>query len=343
MSRKTVRDENFKAKARFTALMYGPGLLAGFWLASAHADLPYTPRILDDPILRANAFLDQSQATLGDVNGDGIPDLLKSAYLQDVGGSPHQGQAFVFSGADGSLLYTLDDPVPQAGAGFGVTVAGPGDVDGDGRPDILVGAPNQDSNGNTLQGQVFVFSGADGNLLHILNAPTPQANALFGESVAGAGDVDGDGRPDILVGAPGQDVDHIYQGRAFVFSGADGSLLLTLDDPTPQRSADFGWAVAGAGDVDGDGRPDILVGAADQTVGGNDSQGQAFVFSGADGSLLYTLDDPVPQAGAGFGVTVAGPGDVDGDGRPDTLVGAPRQTVDGMMTGQTVLFVSRSP
>src|SRR5262245_57660891 len=71
---------------------------------------------------------------------------------------------------------------------------------------------------------------------------------------------------------------------------------LTIDDPTPQATAAFGWAVAEAGDVNGDGTPDLLVGAPRQDVGSNSLQGQAFVLSGVDGSLLLTLDDPTLQA-----------------------------------------------
>lgn len=91
------------------------------------------------------------------------------------------------------------------------------------------------------------------------------------------------------------------QGQAFVF-GADNNLLLTLPNPSPQEGAFFGLALAGVGDVSRDGVPDLLVGNPSQDVGGNEDQGQTFVFSGADGSLLRILNDPPPSSG--FGVDV---------------------------------------
>jgi Ca2+-binding RTX toxin-like protein len=343
-----VRDGVFKARVHPMVLKVCLGLLAGFWLASAQAQIDYTPLILDDPTSQVNALFGNSVAEVGDVNDDGIPDHLVGAPAQFMGGI-RSGQAFVLSGADGSRLLTLDDPTPQTDALFGWSVAGAGDVNSDGRPDLLVGAPRQNVGGNIRQGQAFVFSGADGSRLLTLDDPTPQAGAEFGIAVAGAGDVNSDGRPDLLVGAPRQNVGgNIRQGQAFVFNGADGSLLLTLDNPTPQTDALFGGAVAGAGDVNDDGSPDLLVGASGQTVGGNLDQGQAFVLSGADGSRLLTLDDPTPQAGARFSNppltsfssgAVAGVSDVNGDSIPDLLVGADEQDVNGNANqGQAFVF-----
>ncbi|MGH8567416.1 MAG: integrin alpha [Gammaproteobacteria bacterium] len=197
--------------------------------------------------------------------------------------------------AEAQRTYTpipLDHPNPQADARFAEAVAGIGDVNGDGVTDLLVGAPFQTLVGNLNQGQAFVFSGADRSLLFTLNHPAPQGLALFGSAVAGIGDVNRDGRAELLVGAPGQRVGGLAnQGQAYVVSGADGRLLLTLDNPIPQADAAFGAAVAGAGDVNGDGAPDLLVGAPEQ----DSSRGQAYVFSGADGRLLRTLVLP-PQA-----------------------------------------------
>ena len=301
---------------------------------------------LDNPDPQAGAQLGVDVAGVGDVDNDGWPDIGVGAYQQTVGGNDNQGQAFVFSGADGTQLLTLDDPIPQVGAGFGITVAGVGDVNGDGRPDVAVGAFGQDVGENKNQGQAFVFSGADGTPLLTLDNPAPQGTAWFGAALAGVGDVNGDGRPDIGVGAQSQDVgDNVDQGQAFVFSGADGTRLLTLDDPDPQPDdpsggpAQFGMYLAGVGDLDGDGRPDIGVGAYGKDVNGNVDQGQAVVFSGVDGTPLLTLDDPTPGASNYFGLFVVGMGDVNGDGYLDIASGDPLQDVGGnTQQGQAYIF-----
>jgi Ca2+-binding RTX toxin-like protein len=328
------------ARVRATALQVWLGLMAGLWLGAVRAEPVYSPLVLDDPIPQPYAQFGQAVAGAGDVNGDGKPDVLIGASAQDVGDNRSQGQAFVISGADRSLLYTLDDPTPQVNAAFGGLVSGVRDVNGDGTPDLLVAAAGQTVDGNYQQGQAFVFNGANGHLLHTLDNPAPQESAFFGGAVAGTGDVNGDGTPDLLVAAPRQTVDgNVDQGQAFVFSGADGRLLHTLDDPTPQSGAEFGYAVAGVGDVNGDGLADLLVTALSQNVDANAGQGQAFVFSGADGTHLYTLDNPTPQSYSGFGRAAAEAGDVNGDGTPDLLIAAFWQTVSGYeFQGQAFVF-----
>ena len=311
-------------KQRLPILAASLGVMAWGGLVPVQALPIYTPIVLNTPTPQADAYFGAEGAGVGDMNGDGVPDLEVGAPWQDVGGNDAQGQAFVFSGADRKRLLTLNTPTPQADAHFGWSVAGMGDVNGDGVPDLLVAAPDQDVGGNGRQGQVFVFSGATGSLLRTLNTPTPQADAYFGAEVAGVGDMNGDGVPDVLVGADGQTVGgNDAQGQVFVFSGATGRRLLTLNNPMPQYLALFGSEVAGVGDVNRDGVPDLLVGAPYQDVGFNAEQGQVFVFSGATGQRLLTLNDPMSQAEAYFGWSVAGVGDVNGDKVPDVVVGAP--------------------
>jgi hypothetical protein len=286
-------------------------------------DTPHTPHP------QVNAYFGNS-LTVGDINDDSKADIAVGAYGEDVGGNTDQGRAYVFSGADGSLLRTLDTPHPQEEDRFGEAMAA-GDVNGDGKEDVAVGAPREDVGGKAAQGRAYVFSGATGSLLFTLDTPNPQAGAEFGYSVA-VGDVNGDGKGDIAVGAFAEDVDtSADQGRAYVFSGATGSLLFTLDTPNPQAQPYFGLGLA-VGDVNGDGKAEVAVGAPYEDVDANEDQGRAYVFSGADGSLLFTLDIPLdipnPQAWSEFGYSLA-VGEVNGDGRGEIAVGAAGETVGG--------------
>ncbi|MBI3326491.1 MAG: FG-GAP repeat protein [Nitrospinae bacterium] len=288
---------------------------------------------LDDPAPRAYAAFGFAVAGAGDVNQDGVPDLLIGAFGQE-----ESGKAFVFSGKDGKLLHTLQAPQRQPGAGFGWSVASIGDLTGDGIPELIVGAFAQDG-----EGKAFIFNGQTGKLLRTLEPPQPPSGAAFGWAVAGAGDLDKDGTPDILVGAPYTTVGKTaVQGRVYAFSGRDGKLLYTLDDPQPLVGEVFGWGIVSAGDLNKDGVPDVLVGAPYKDVGPNASQGQAFAFSGKDGKLLFTLNDPVPRPYAGFGYVAAEGADVNQDGVPEILIGAPFQTVDlFQVQGEVFLFNGR--
>jgi len=283
---------------------------------------------IDNPFPQREAAFGFSVAAAGDVNKDGTPDLLIGAFGQD--GS---GRAFVFSGKDGKFLYPLQAPQRQSGSGFGWSVTSVGDLTNDGIPELAVGAFAQEG-----AGRVFIFTGHDGKLLRTITAPS--GSFAFGWSVGKVGDLNKDGVPDLLVGAPytkvgGNDV----QGQAYVFSGKDDKLLFTLEDPQPVAGAAFGWRLASGGDLNKDGIPDILVGAPYQDVNGVPSQGMAFVFSGADGKPLFPLKDPFPRPYAAFGYVVTESPDMNQDGVPEILVGAPYQTVDQFhVQGEVFLF-----
>jgi hypothetical protein len=145
-----------------------------------------------------------------------------------------------------------------------------------------------------------------------LRVGPPPGAVDFGASVAGLGDVDGDGVADAAVGAPGTN-------RAYLVSGGTGTILRQVADPG--RSAlDFGFAVAGVGDVDRDGVADVAVGAPS---GSDPSRARTLVFSGATGAALRHLAPPTTGGHVAFGRSVAGAGDVSGDGVPDVVVSAP--------------------
>jgi hypothetical protein len=218
-------------------------------------------------------------------------------------------------------IVTLMSPNEESGGNFGISVGGPGDINQDGFADLLVGAVHD---GDTA-GRAYVFSGQDRGLLFEFVSPNQEPLGRFGHHVSAAGDVNQDGSPDVIVGAshesPGTSPDDA--GRAYVFSGRDGSLLVELKSPNEQQASGFGFFVAGAGDVDRDGTPDLIVGARFEDSGGSPPEaGRAYVFSGRNGSVLLELVSPNEEAQGQFGFAVAGAGDINRDGFADVIVGA---------------------
>lgn len=301
-------------------------LLAPAFAAAAHAE-PSTPTEAADLLHTLNSpnetdigLFGRSVAAVPDVDGDGVDDLLVGADNEAAAGSPEgAGLAYVYSGATGELVRTFASPNEEVGGAFGFSVAGVPDLDGDGRGDLLVGAPFEDD-GASSTGRAYVLSGATGALLHTIVSPAAEAFGFLGRSVAG---LSGTGRgAHLAVGAPSEDGGDVNAGRVHVFSGTTGALLRTVVSPTPEQFGDFGDSISGVPDVDGDGRADLLVGANEESPPGSPRYaGRAHLFSGSDGSLLRTLESPNEQGEAFFGLAVSGVPDVDGDGHGDLLVG----------------------
>jgi len=207
----------------------------------------------------------------GDVNGDGHPDLIVGCYDGDPGGLENAGEAYVYDVVSDQRLYTLTSPNGEEYGDFGCSVSDAGDLDGDGRSDLLVGARYEGSGG-----RAYAFSGATAGLLHTFSYPQP---GKFGSTVSSLGDLDGDGRPEIIVGAYSVDTDSIDAGRAFIFSGASGDLLYTLESPNETTEGYFGVSISGAGDVNNDGFDDVVVGAPGENPGGSPRDaGRAYIF-----------------------------------------------------------------
>jgi hypothetical protein len=280
----------------------------------------------------------------GDGDGDGHHDVVVGAHGEAPGSSPTgAGRAYVFSGATGETLHTLTSPNEEADGYLGWSVSAVGDTDGDGHDDVVVGAPYEDpgpSPGDA--GRAYVFSGATGALIHTLASPNEETGGCFGHTVCGAGDVDTDGRQDVVVGAwaenPGPSPEDA--GRAYVFSGATGALLLALSSPDEEGNGRFGWSVCGVGDLNHDGHDDLAVGAPFEDPGSSpDSAGRVHVFSGATGTPLWTFSSPNEEWWGRFGWSVSGARDVNADFCSDLIVGAYREDVGGAIdAGRAYVF-----
>lgn len=245
----------------------------------------------------------------GDVDGDGVPDVL----ARENNNSSLARKVYVYSGATGQVLFAFDtesNPTEWSW-GFGVAMDFLGDINGDGCDDFVVG--DQDSDlGGTRSGAAFVFSGLDGEVL--FQFPGYQIYSDYGSAVAGPGDMDGDGIPDIAIGAGPFDGIGKNSGLVQVFSGSDGSLIYQFEGE--KESDGLGVKLSDAGDVNSDGRADLLI------FGERDPSFNVLcrVFSGLDGSVLMT------QRGTGlesYGYSIAGGDDLNGDGFPDFAVSAP--------------------
>jgi len=260
-----------------------------------------------------------SVAGISDLSGDGVPDVIAGAPYADPAGQANAGTTFLLSASDGAVLRRLDGEAAGDNAGF--SVASAQDVDGDGKADVIVGAPGRDrAVGYTDVGAVYLVSGATGRTLMRVDGPLPGSTDYgLGYSVASAGDVNADGLPDVIAGAPSLAV--CGHGAAFVLSGTNGAVLFRFEDPTAFSVGCVGRSVAGAGDVNGDGRPDLIVGAPSAYLVGA-ARGSALAFSGADGTLIRRFDAE-SAAEYNLGASVAGVGDVNGDGLADVIVGAP--------------------
>jgi hypothetical protein len=275
---------------------------------------------------QGGARMGNALGTAGDVNGDGYADVIVGAYSYS-NGQGYEGRAYVFLGSASGLSTTASWTAEsdQVDAEFATSVATAGDVNGDGYADVIVGAPFYD-NGSSDEGRAYVYLGSAVGVsaTAAMTMESDQISAGMGKAVSTAGDVNGDGYADVLVGAPGYDDPEVNEGRLYIYLGSASGL-----QPAPipleenQAGAGFGGAVATAGDVNGDGYADVIGGASGFTFGGNGGEGRAFLFAGYGGGIhlaTWTVDSG--QAGAGLGFAVATAGDVNGDGYSDVIIGA---------------------
>ena len=284
-----------------------------------------------------------SAASAGDVNGDGYADVVVGAEEYDAG-QENEGRAFVYYGS--SLGPSQDanwvEENHHAFGLFGCSVASAGDVNRDGFSDLLVGESGYDG-GETGEGRAYVYHGSS---VGLSTAPgwTEERNQTFehfGGSVASAGDVNGDGFSDVIVGAAFFDGSHQDEGRAWVFHGSAGGLSASAAwfSDVDQDGAYMGSSVASAGDVNGDGYSDVIVGGPGYD-GGNNLEGKAWIYmgspTGVQSAIAWTAEGN--QDLAEYGSCVAQAGDVNGDGYADVVVGAHRYDLGQSDEGRTFLY-----
>lgn len=253
-----------------------------------------------------------------DVDGTGADELIVGLPGADPSYTSEAGQVRILEAMTNVVLTTLTAPSPQAGAWFGSSVAA-ADVTGDGVVDVIVGAREEDEAGVINAGAVYVFEGPSFTNVTRLVSPSPEAVARFGHAVAAA-DWNDDGIADVVVGAPRETSGGEPEaGRVHVFPGPAFGTVVTIESPSPQALAKFGYGVA-SGQLDGVGGDDLAVTAPFHDVSSGDDTGRAYVFASLSATPLATIEQPQDDfALLGSSLCIA---DFDADGNLDVAVGA---------------------
>lgn len=300
---------------------------------------------------QAGAQFGCSVSTAGDVNGDGYSDLIVGARTwESAAAENNEGGAFVYYGSAAGIASTPNVILQtnQTSDNFGSNVACGGDINDDGYSDVLVGAYLA-AYGSTQEGVVFVYLGSAAgiNPAPVHRLERNQAFWHFGRSIACAGDVNGDGYSDVIIGAPDSPNVNTDAGQAFVYFGGATALGAAVN-PAPDQvllgstllDGSFGWSVTCAGDVNGDGYSDVAVGAYYDNQGGQAQEGTVWVFHGSATGVntvaAVVLQNNITTGWLGRAVSTAG--DMNGDGYGDLMVGAPLSEAGEVDEGIVYLY-----
>jgi hypothetical protein len=293
----------------------------------------------------------QSVANAGDVNGDGRDDLLIGAPEYGEGTLPAGGAFLVLGPATSTPDLSLTDAKFYGENGSddaGSSVSGAGDVNGDGLDDLLIGAPHFKFRREYSAGAAYLLLGPLSGPVDLALADAtivggPDSGGV-GTSVSDAGDVDGDGHDDVLIGATTNYVDSDGGGAAYLVLGpVTGRVEASRADATlvGELYSGVGYSVSGAGDVDGDGHVDLVIGAYSSEEGGQDAGATYLVLGPVSGTMDLSRSDATfvgEERNDVVGYSVAGVGDVDGDGLDDLLMGAPSNDAGGVDAGAAYLI-----
>ncbi len=292
---------------------------------------------------QADANLGLAVGPAGDVNGDGYDDIVVGAPFYDAGELTDAGRALVFCGSatglSPSASWTVDGT--QAGESVGgYQVATVGDVNKDGYDDVGIGAYMWDNGAITNAGKAFVYMGSATGLCGAAawSVQGDQAETYCGVSLGAAGDVNGDGCADAVVGTPFYQNALSRQGRVQVFYGSTSGLSPSASWTAygPEANGGFGIYCGGAGDVNGDGFDDVI--ATAYLSGESTNEGKVYLFYGSSNGLSSSAvwTGRAWQAASLLG-NYATAADVNNDGYGDIIVGAPQ--FDGVETNDGRVFI----
>ena len=256
-------------------------------------------------------ILESPNPTLGGIFGwsvSSVPDVDAEGNAGVVVAARGEQRVYIFNTATGPPL-TLSSPNEEESGNFGARVSGIPDVTGDGHGDVVVAAYFEEGK----RGRAYLFDGANGELLHTLISPDPVPEDIFGWSVSGVPDLNGDGLGEIIVGSDRLD----NAGRGYVYDGYTGDCIQTLISPNEQPGGYFGRSVSGVSDMNGDGLGEVIVGAhGEEPDGSPGNAGRAYIFlSQFEQSSPIVVHAKEPAGSLIYDRTIAGqiavPGETD--------------------------------